>query len=83
MPKSTKSKSAAAAKEIGYAKAMEELEQILDELEDDNVDIDALTSQVKRAAELIALCRGRIQNAQVQVRQIVADLDQPNNEASD
>lgn len=63
-----------------YTAAMAELDSILMQLEDDDVDIDALTSQVKRAAELIELCRQRIQTARVQVEQVVTNLD---NEADD
>jgi exonuclease VII small subunit len=34
-----------------------------------------LAEQVRRAADLIELCRGRLENAQVEVTRIVADLD--------
>jgi exodeoxyribonuclease VII small subunit len=61
---------------MGYADALEELEGILDQLEDDGIDVDVLASLVERAAELIRLCRGRIRAAQLSVEAIVADLDQ-------
>ena len=61
--------------EISYAAALEELETILEQLEGDSVDIDVLAERVKRAAVLIRLCRGRIQQARVDVEQIVADLE--------
>jgi exodeoxyribonuclease VII small subunit len=60
---------------LGYAEAVHELEAILAGLEDDDVDVDHLAAQVRRAAELIALCRDRIADARVEVTQIVADLD--------
>lgn len=60
---------------MGYAAAVEELEQILAELESDDVDVDRLADQVKRAADLIELCRGRLDEARVEVTRIVADLD--------
>lgn len=59
----------------GYADAVAELEEILDELEADDVDVDRLAEQVKRAADLIELCRGRLEEARVEVTRIVADLD--------
>ncbi len=61
--------------ELGYADALAELEEILDQLEDDDVDVDVLSSKVERAAVLIRLCRGRIRAAQLRVEEIVADLD--------
>ena len=60
---------------LGYADAVTELEGILSELEADDVDVDRWAEQVRRAADLIELCRGRLENAQVEVTRIVADLD--------
>ena len=60
---------------LGYADAVNELEEILAELEADDVDVDRLAEQVKRAADLIELCRGRLEEARVEVTRIVADLD--------
>lgn len=60
----------------GYAEAMEELEAILDDLEDDDLDVDVLASKVERASTLIQLCRDRIGAARVQVERVVASLDE-------
>ncbi|MCX7621295.1 MAG: exodeoxyribonuclease VII small subunit [Acidimicrobiales bacterium] len=59
----------------GYADAVRELEAILAELEHDDIDIDQLAAQVRRAAVLIRFCRSRILEARVEVEQVVADLD--------
>ena len=61
--------------DIGYAEALAELEAILMEIEDDAVDVDVLAARVKRAAELLRICRDRITAAKVEVTQIVAELD--------
>lgn len=61
---------------IGYADAMRELEDILEELEGDDLDVDVLADRVRRASELIKLCRGRITRAQDDVARIVADLEE-------
>lgn len=61
--------------EIGYGQALAELEGILDEIEDDSVDVDVLATRVRRAAELLRICRERIGAARIEVTQIVADLD--------
>ena len=61
--------------EIGYADAMRELGDILDELERDDLDVDLLAVRVQRASELIQLCRGRIARAQADVDRIVTDLE--------
>ena len=59
----------------GYADALTELEEILDQLEDDDIDVDVLSTKVERAAVLIRLCRGRIRDAQVSVEEIVSELE--------
>ncbi len=61
--------------EIGYADAMRELGDILEELERDDLDVDVLAVRVQRASELIQLCRGRIAHAQSDVDRIVTDLE--------
>jgi exodeoxyribonuclease VII small subunit len=63
------------SEEIGYAEAMAELEEILGELEGDHLDVDVLADRVRRASELIKLCRTRIGRAQADVDRIVTDLE--------
>ena len=61
--------------DLGYAEAMTELEGILEELEGDHLDVDVLAERVRRASELIKLCRTRISRAQEDVNHIVTDLE--------
>ncbi|MGI8757779.1 MAG: exodeoxyribonuclease VII small subunit [Acidimicrobiales bacterium] len=60
---------------LTYARAVDELESILAELEDDTLDVDHLAERVARAAALIRLCRSRITATRLEVERIVADLD--------
>jgi exodeoxyribonuclease VII small subunit len=66
---------AATADEIGYAAALAELSEILHELDGDEVDVDVLGGRVRRAAELLRICRDRIASARFEVEQVVTDLD--------
>ncbi len=59
----------------GYAEALAELESILQALDGDDVDIDRLSNDVRRAAELIGICRDRLTATRTEVERIVADLD--------
>lgn len=61
--------------EVSYAAALDELEQILVELDDDQLDVDVVAERVQRAAELIRVCRARIAGARLQVERVVADLE--------
>ena len=60
---------------MGYAEAVTELEEILAQLDGDEIDVDHLAAQVRRAAALSALCRERLGAARIEVTRIVADLD--------
>lgn len=59
---------------IGYAQALEELQSILEELENNEVDVDKLATNVQRASQLIELCRERIGNAKLQIEEVVKGL---------
>lgn len=61
--------------EIGYASALAELDEILRELDGDEVDVDVLGTRVRRAAELLRICRDRITGARFEVEQVVAELE--------
>lgn len=60
-----------------WSDAIAELEAILVALDDDKLDVDALSAKVARAAELIAICRDRIAGTTLEVERIVADLEPP------
>ena len=62
--------------DLDYSSAVEELDDILLELEDEALDVDVLAERVERASLLIRFCRSRITSARTQVEQIVADLEQ-------
>lgn len=56
---------------VGYAEALAELETILAQLEGETIDVDLLATKVRRAADLIELCRARIESARIEVTRIV------------
>ena len=61
--------------DISYAEAQAELDAILHELDGDEVDVDVLGARVRRAAELLRLCRSRIATARFEVEQVVGELE--------
>jgi len=62
-------------KVIKYNEAVSELSTILEDLESERVDVDELTIRVKRAVELIKLCREKIEETELEVRKIVKEFD--------
>jgi exodeoxyribonuclease VII small subunit len=63
------------ADEISYTDALAELESILSAIEEEQVDVDDLALKVKRSAELIRLCRSRIEAATIEVEAIVDEME--------
>ena len=69
-----KAKKATPASRLSFGEAVGEVEEILAELERDNVDIDHLGARVKRAVELIQVCREKLEKTDGEVRDLVAGL---------
>lgn len=62
-----------AKKEIPYTEAMAEIEKIMSKLRGENIDIDTLTAEVKRASELIEMCKQRLRTTEEEVRKLFND----------
>jgi exodeoxyribonuclease VII small subunit len=63
------------SEQMTYGAAIGELERIVAEIEGENVDVDALAEKVKRASVLIAFCRGRLRETEVEVKNVLADIE--------
>ncbi len=61
--------------QLAFGDAVEQLEEILRGIEGDEIDVDRLAEELRRATQLLEVCRGRIRKAEVEVRQIVDQLD--------
>ena len=62
------------AKEINYTEAFEELQTIVADIEEGEISVDELSLKVKRAAELIKLCKHKLTSTEEDVTQILKDL---------
>jgi exodeoxyribonuclease VII small subunit len=76
-PKQTTLAAAAAEPALTFRQAMDELEGILERIEGEEIDIDQLATELRRAAQLLDVCRGKIRKAEVEVTQIVQSLEGP------
>ena len=63
-------------KSFKYKDAMEELNEILDNLQSEDVDVDELSSKVGRATELVKLCRQKIQKTELEVKNILKKFEE-------
>lgn len=54
-----------------YTEAVAEIERILARFRNEEMDVDSLAAEVKRATELIAACKERLRKAEEEVNQIL------------
>mgnify|MGYP002517114433 CR=1 FL=1 len=59
-----------ATKKITYTEAMAEIEKILNSLQSADCDVELLAQKVKRASELISLCRTKLRKAEQEVEKL-------------
>lgn len=61
--------------QIKYGEAIEEIEKILKQIENEELDVDELTSKVKRVSELLSLCRKKLRTTEEEVEKIIRDIE--------
>ncbi|MBL0349778.1 MAG: exodeoxyribonuclease VII small subunit [Elusimicrobia bacterium] len=59
-----------------YTASFEEIQKILAALEQGDVDVDVLSDNVKRAAELIEFCRKRLRETELQVKKVMEKFEE-------
>ena len=58
--------------EMKYEKAYAELQTIVRQMENDELDIDQMAEQLKRAQELIKLCKDKLTKTDEEIHKILA-----------
>ncbi|HLU86336.1 MAG TPA: exodeoxyribonuclease VII small subunit [Taishania sp.] len=61
--------------EIKYTEAFDELQKIVSDLEDGEISVDELAIKVKRASELIKICKQKLASTEEDVAQILKDME--------
>lgn len=64
------------AKEPKYEEAYAELQSIVRRMENDELDIDQLTAQLKRAQQLIKLCKDKLTKTDEDIKKILEEQEQ-------
>jgi len=60
--------------QLKYQEAVDRLDEIIAQIEDEGVDVDELAMQVKEAVELIRICKAKIDKAELEVKKVVDDF---------
>jgi exodeoxyribonuclease VII small subunit len=62
-------------KNITYAEAVRQIEDILGKIENGEPDVDELTKLVKRASELIKYCRSKLFETEQEIEKILNEIE--------
>lgn len=57
-------------REISYKDAMTEIEHIIEKLNDGDLDIDTVSKDVKRATELVVLCKSKLKRSELEIKKL-------------
>lgn len=65
------------SKDISYSDALNELNEIARMIEGEAIPVDELTVKLKRASELITLCRAKLRLTEEEVKKILGEMGEP------
>lgn len=63
---------------INYTIAFDELQKIVTEIEQGEITVDELSQKVKRASELIKVCKTKLTTTEEDVHKILKELNESN-----
>lgn len=65
-----------AKKDISYNEAVEEIEEILQQLENEELNIDILSEKVKKVSSLLKLCKKKLHQTEDEVQKILDNINE-------
>lgn len=60
--------------EISYTEAYNELQEIVQEMENSEISIDELDGKIKRASELLKICKDKLYSTEKNVQDILQEI---------
>ena len=60
---------------IKYEEAIRQIEEIVDRLENDDIDIDTLGPELKKAQKLTKMCKDKLTKTEEEVKKILDEAD--------
>jgi len=71
-----------AKKETTYEEALKEMKDILEKMDREELDVDELSSTVKRVSFLMKVCREKLHKTESEVKKILNEMDQEDSEST-
>ena len=62
-------------KQTTYTKAFDELQQIVEEMENSQINVDDLDVKIKRASELLKICRDKLHKTEESVQKVLDEIN--------
>ena len=63
-------------KETSYDKAITELEEIVNQIESEEISVDELSEKVKRASQLIRICKLKLKGTEEEVNKVLKEISE-------
>ena len=63
---------------LTYTEAITKLEAIVEEIENEDISVDDLSKKVKRASELIRLCKTKLTKTEQEVNEVLKEIEGEN-----
>lgn len=63
------------AKEITYTEAFEQLQEIVRKMENADISVDELSDNIKKATQLIKICKDKLTKTEKEVNETIAELN--------
>jgi exodeoxyribonuclease VII small subunit len=63
------------SEQTNYTDTFEELKKIVAEIDHKDISVDDLSEKVKRAAQLIKICKSKLDSTEEDINQILKELD--------
>lgn len=64
-----------AKKEKTYSESIKELEEILDKIESGDLEVDVLTTEIKKASELIKFCKDKLYKTDEEIKKLFDEIE--------
>lgn len=61
---------------INYLEAFDELQQIVQDIEEGTIGVDELSVKVKRASELIRICKSKLTDTEKDIETILKEMEE-------
>lgn len=65
-----------AAKKMTYQEAVNEIDEILEKIENEELDVDELSTKVKRVSTLIKMCKDKLHKTEEEVKNILKEMEE-------